>query len=130
MEALREQGWALVAALLMADVLWGVAVYVLEYRRAVRGHGPSPFPPILATMYWFPCFIPTRSLIFNLEYAWSGLGVLRVVESLLTTLALMVVSMTIAMIGPQWLARRAAGEDPGDFWESFKLWKSTSRKSD
>ncbi len=81
-------------------------------------------------MYWFPCFIPRRSLIFNLEYAWSGLGLLRVVESLLTTLALMVVSMTIAMIGPQWLARKAAGADPGNFWDDFKLWKSTSRKSD
>lgn len=130
MEALKELGWALVAVLLIVDVLWGIAAYVLESRRAVRGHGASPFPPILATIYWFSCFIPTRSLIFNLEYAWSGLGVLRVVESALTTVVLMAVSMTIAMIGPQWLARRAAGEDPGDFWESFKLWKSTSRKSD
>lgn len=126
---MKEQGWALVAVLLIADVLWGVAAYVLESRRAVRGHGPSPFPPILTTMYWVPCFIPTRSLIFNLEYAWSGLGVLRVVESLFTTVALMVVSMTIAMIGPQWLARKAAGGDPGTFWDGFKLWKSTGPKA-
>lgn len=109
MQALRELGWSLVAVLLIADVLWGTIAYVLEYRRAVRGHGASPLPPILATMYWVPCFISTKSLIFNLEYAWSGLGVLRVVESALTTVVLMWVSATIAMVGPQWLARKAAG---------------------
>lgn len=109
--------------MLAADVFLGVIAYILEFRRLKAGHGASPFPPILMFAYWFACFRPENSLIFNLEYAWSGLGVLRVVESALTTVVLMAVSMTIAMIGPQWLARKAAGEDPGDFWDNFKVWE-------
>lgn len=109
--------------MLAADVFLGVIAYILEFRRSKAGHGASPFPPILMFAYWLACFRPENSLIFNLEYAWSGLGVLRVVESALATVVLMAVSMTIAMIGPQWLARKAAGEDPGDFWDNFKVWE-------
>lgn len=119
----REVGIGLLVGLLAVDVLLGILACRLELKRARAGSGPSAFPPILFSMYWAALFVPSHSPVFNLAYGWSGTGVLRVVESTVMTVVAMWLSMTIAMIGPKWVARKIAGEDPGEFWSSFNFWK-------
>jgi hypothetical protein len=125
----REVGIGLLVGLLAADVLLGILACRLELKRSRAGKGPSAFPPILFTIYWAALFVPSHSPVFNLAYGWNGTGVLRVVESTVMTLVAMWLSMTIAMIGPQWIARKLAGVEQEGFWQSFRFWEPPRRNS-
>lgn len=104
MTLIDGRGLAVIAALGVCDVLWGVMSFAMYYRRERRGRGMSPMPPLLFMGYWWPCFLSEEGPLSGI----AGHGFLRLLDSLLTLAVLMGASIFVAGVGPYLLACKLA----------------------
>lgn len=104
MTLIDGRGWAVIAALGVGDMLWGVMSFAMYYRRERRGRGMSPMPPLLFIGYAWPCFLSEEGPLSGIP----GHGFLRLLDSLVTLAVLVGASIFVAGVGPYVLASRLA----------------------
>lgn len=89
-----------VVALLVTGLLLGSLAFFMRCRRNRKGSGMSQMPPLFFAAAWFPAVISEPTLIFNQ----TGFTVLRVLEALISGIALMAATFLLESEIPTQLA--------------------------
>lgn len=99
-DAYIARGW--VVAVLVVAFFLGTVAFFHRCKRNRKGSGMSQLPPLIFSGAWFPAVISEPTLIFNQ----TGFTVLRVLEALISGIALVAASFLLEGVIPIILADR------------------------